>query len=263
MSSASAERLSARQQGPCPLRNAMRFWECRRAVRLLWLKMSSRRGLSRARHVGADDLVAASDLVFLPGQGVTLGVTVEHLGATMWTNSAGQYVATSGFDWGSTNTMQHNPLNAANAEQDADLSAVAAVNASGWPDYPVATVRPGALPLYLGEGGPLYAVPSPGLSRPWTPPRRPACRPASPRGLAAGRSSVLTSHPPVIATVRYSASGHGDRVDNRADQRVGAPASGHGRHPARGLQAAAGMPGTELRRSISGDAVRPFWPPLS
>ena len=136
----------------------MRFWECRRAVHLLWLKMSSRRGLSRARRVGADDLVAASDLVFLPGQGVTLGVTVEHLGATMWTSSAGQYVATGGFDWGSTYTMQHNPLNAANAEQDAYLSAVAAVNASGWPDYPVATIRPGAIPLYLGEGAPLYAA---------------------------------------------------------------------------------------------------------
>ena len=91
-------------------------------------------------------------------QAATLGVTVEHLGATMWTNIAGQYVATGGFDWGSTYTMQHNPLNAANAEQDAYLSAVAAVNASGWPYYPVATVRPGPLPLYLGEGAPLYAA---------------------------------------------------------------------------------------------------------
>ena len=54
--------------------------------------------------------------------------------------------------------MPHNPANAANAEQDAYLSAVAAVNASGWPNYPVATVRPGPLPLYLGEGAPLYAA---------------------------------------------------------------------------------------------------------
>jgi hypothetical protein len=88
----------------------------------------------------------------------TLGVTVEHLGATMWTNIAGQYVATGGFDWGATYTMRHDPLNPANAEQDAYLSAVAAVNASGWPDYPVATIRPGAIPLYLGEGAPLYAA---------------------------------------------------------------------------------------------------------
>ena len=88
----------------------------------------------------------------------TLGVTVEHLGATMWTDIAGQYVATGGFDWGATYTMPHDPLNPANAEQDAYLSAVAAVNASGWPDYPVAAIRPGALPLYLGEGAPLYAA---------------------------------------------------------------------------------------------------------
>jgi hypothetical protein len=93
-------------------------------------------------------------------QDATLGITVEHLGATMWTDIAGQYVATGGFDWGSTYTMQHNPLNAANAEQDAYLSAVAAVNARGWPSYPVATVRPAPppLPLYLGEGAPLYAA---------------------------------------------------------------------------------------------------------
>ena len=45
-----------------------------------------------------------------------------------------------------------------NAEQDAYLAAVAAVNASGWPDYPVATVRPGTLPAYFGEGSSLYAA---------------------------------------------------------------------------------------------------------
>jgi hypothetical protein len=91
-------------------------------------------------------------------QAAALGVTVEHLGATMWDNVAGQYVATGGFEWGTTYTMRRNPLNIANAEQDAYLSAVAAVNASGWPDYPVAAVRPGPIPLYLGEGAPLYAA---------------------------------------------------------------------------------------------------------
>ena len=91
-------------------------------------------------------------------QAAALGVTVEHLGATMWDNVAGQYVATGGFDWSTTYTMRRNPLNIANAEQDAYLSAVAAVNASGWPDYPVAAVRPGPIPLYLGEGAPLYAA---------------------------------------------------------------------------------------------------------
>jgi len=93
-------------------------------------------------------------------QATTLGVTVEHLGATRWGNVGGQYVATGGSDWGATYTMQRNQLNAADAEQDIYLSAVAAVNASGWPDYPVATIRPGTLPLplYLGEGAPLYAA---------------------------------------------------------------------------------------------------------
>ena len=55
--------------------------------------------------------------------------------------------------------MQRDIASPVNAEQDAYLAAVAAVNASGWPDYPVATVRPApALPLYLGEGAPLYAA---------------------------------------------------------------------------------------------------------
>lgn len=89
-------------------------------------------------------------------QAAPLGITVEHLGCTMWTDQAGQYVPTGGYDWGTTYTMQHNQANAANAEQSAYLNAVTAVNNSGWPDYPVATVRPGAIPLYLGEGAPLY-----------------------------------------------------------------------------------------------------------
>ena len=94
-------------------------------------------------------------------QAAALGVTVEHLGATMWTNDpvTGQYVPTGGFDWGTTYTMQRDITSPANAEQEAYLAAVAGVNGSGWPDYPVATVRPAtAFPLYLGEGAPLYAA---------------------------------------------------------------------------------------------------------
>jgi hypothetical protein len=93
-------------------------------------------------------------------QAATLGVTVEHLGATMWTNDpvTGQYVPTGGSEWGTTYTMQRDILSLVNAEQDAYLAAVAAVNASGWPDYPVATVRPGTIPLYVGEGSSLYAA---------------------------------------------------------------------------------------------------------
>ena len=93
-------------------------------------------------------------------QAATLGVTVEHLGATMWTNDpvTGQYVPTGGSEWGTTYTMQRDILSLVNAEQDAYLAAVAAVNASGWPDYPVATVRPGTIPFYVGEGSSLYAA---------------------------------------------------------------------------------------------------------
>jgi hypothetical protein len=94
-------------------------------------------------------------------QAATLGVTVEHLGATMWTNdpATGQYVPTGGFEWGTTYTMQRDILSLVNAEQDAYLAAVAAVNASGWPDYPVATVQPQpTFPLYVGEGSSLYAA---------------------------------------------------------------------------------------------------------
>jgi hypothetical protein len=93
-------------------------------------------------------------------QAAVLGVTVEHLGATMWTDDpvTGQYVPTGGSEWGATYTMQRDILSLVNAEQDAYLAAVAAVNASGWPDYPVATVRPGTLPAYFGEGSSLYAA---------------------------------------------------------------------------------------------------------
>ena len=63
-------------------------------------------------------------------QAATLGVTVKHLGATMWTNdpATGQYVPTGGFEWGTTYTMQRDITSPANAEQTAYLAAVTAVN---------------------------------------------------------------------------------------------------------------------------------------
>jgi len=93
-------------------------------------------------------------------QAAVLGVTAEHLGATMWTDDpeTGQYVPAGGSEWGATYTMQRNVLSLINAEKDAYLAAVRDVNASGWPDYPVATVRPGTLPAYFGEGSSLYAA---------------------------------------------------------------------------------------------------------
>jgi hypothetical protein len=93
-------------------------------------------------------------------QAAVLGVTVEHLGATMWTGDpeTGQYVPAGGSEWSTTYTMQRDIISPVNAEKDAYLAAVRAVNASGWPDYPVATVRPGAFPAYVGEGSSLYAA---------------------------------------------------------------------------------------------------------
>ena len=92
-------------------------------------------------------------------QAATLGVTVEHLGATMWTNDpvTGQYVPTGGSEWGTTYTMQRDITSPANAEQDAYLAAVAAVNRRAGRTIPWPPCGPPLpLPLYLGEGAPLY-----------------------------------------------------------------------------------------------------------
>ena len=93
-------------------------------------------------------------------QAAVLGVTAEHLGATMWTDDpeTGQYVPAGGSEWSTTYTVPRDVISPVNAEKDAYLAAVRAVNASGWPDYPVATVRPGAFPAYVGEGSSLYAA---------------------------------------------------------------------------------------------------------
>lgn len=87
------------------------------------------------------------------------GLTVEHLGCTMWTDdSSGHYAATGGYEWGTTYAAQKSgSTSATNLEQQAYLAAVRAVNAHGNVDRPVVTVLPGAVPLYLGEGAPLYA----------------------------------------------------------------------------------------------------------
>lgn len=88
------------------------------------------------------------------------GLTVEHLGCTQWDNSANPTVwaATGRCEWGATYTCQRQgSLATTNLEQQAYLHAVAAVNRAHWPDTPVATIVPGAAPIYLGEGAPLYA----------------------------------------------------------------------------------------------------------
>jgi hypothetical protein len=94
-------------------------------------------------------------------QSAVAGITVEHLGCTMWQNDpvTGTYAATGGYEWSTTYTAQrHDVLNIVNIEQNAYLSALTTVNHSGWPNFPTVTVLPGAFPLYLGEGAPLYAA---------------------------------------------------------------------------------------------------------
>lgn len=89
------------------------------------------------------------------------GLTVEHLGCTLWGNDpvTGAYGPLGGNDWGATYTCQRNgSLAPVNLEEQAYLAAVRDVNRSGQRNSPVATLRPGAVPLYLGEGAPLYAA---------------------------------------------------------------------------------------------------------
>lgn len=87
------------------------------------------------------------------------GLTVEHLGCTMWGNDlTGAYGPRGGYEWGATYACQKEgqPDVAANLEQQAYLDAVTQVNRSGYTDSPVVTLQP--TPLYLGEGAPLYAA---------------------------------------------------------------------------------------------------------
>jgi hypothetical protein len=90
-------------------------------------------------------------------QNALAGVTLEHLGCTMWADDVnGRYVPTGGYQWGATYTTQREgQLNLTNLEQETYLAAVRATNASGAIDLPAATVLP--TPLFVGEGAPLYA----------------------------------------------------------------------------------------------------------
>ena len=61
-------------------------------------------------------------------QAAVLGVTAEHLGATMWTDDpeTGRYGQAGGSEWGATYTMHRDVLRLVNAEKDAYLAAVRA-----------------------------------------------------------------------------------------------------------------------------------------
>jgi hypothetical protein len=87
-------------------------------------------------------------------QNALAGLTIEHLGCQRWTDINGQYAWTGAYEWGATYTTQRqgslNPIN-----QQAYLDAVWATNQSGAIARPVVTMLP--MPLFFGEGAPLYA----------------------------------------------------------------------------------------------------------
>jgi MYXO-CTERM domain-containing protein len=92
-------------------------------------------------------------------QNALAGLTMEHLGCTVWADNAnGRYAPAGGYEWGATYTTQkQGTVNKINFERQAYLAAVQDTNGSGDTAYPVVTVLPGALPVFFGEGAPLYA----------------------------------------------------------------------------------------------------------
>jgi hypothetical protein len=90
-------------------------------------------------------------------QNALTGLSMEHLGCTKWTDDTnGQYAPTGEYEWGATYTTQkEGSVNATNLQEQAYLAAVRATNSSGDTAHPVVTMLP--VPLYFGEGAPLYA----------------------------------------------------------------------------------------------------------
>ena len=85
------------------------------------------------------------------------GVTMEHLGCTMWADNAdGEYVATGGYEWGSTYTT---PRQGRSALLTTTSNRFISTHVGHEPlrrrRHPVVTMLPA--PLFFGEGAPLYA----------------------------------------------------------------------------------------------------------
>jgi hypothetical protein len=86
------------------------------------------------------------------------GLSIEHLGCRMWTDDAdGRYSPTGGYEWGATyTTWREGLVNGINLAERTYLDAVRATNRSGATAGRVATMLP--MPLFFGEGAPLYAA---------------------------------------------------------------------------------------------------------
>ncbi len=85
------------------------------------------------------------------------GLTMEHLGCRRWTDDAtGNYTWTGDYEWGATyTTRRHGSLNPGNLLERTYLDAVRSTNDSGAIAGSVVTMLP--MPLFFGEGAPLYA----------------------------------------------------------------------------------------------------------
>jgi hypothetical protein len=90
-------------------------------------------------------------------QKAVAGLTMEHLGCQSWADDDyGNYVFTGEYEWGATYTTQRQgSLSPFNLEQQAYLNALWTTNNSGDIAYPAVTMLP--VPLFFGEGAPLYA----------------------------------------------------------------------------------------------------------
>ena len=89
-------------------------------------------------------------------QNALAGLTMEHLGCRMWADNDGRYAATGDYEWGATYTTQkEGSVNAINLAEQTYLKAVRATNRSGATARPIVTTLP--MPLFFGEGAPLYA----------------------------------------------------------------------------------------------------------
>jgi hypothetical protein len=90
-------------------------------------------------------------------QKAVAGLTLEHLGCQMWADDDhGNYVFTGDYEWGATYTTQkEGSFSLSSLEQQAYLDALWTTNQSGAIAYPAVTMLP--VPLFFGEGAPLYA----------------------------------------------------------------------------------------------------------
>jgi hypothetical protein len=90
-------------------------------------------------------------------QNAVAGLTMEHLGCKRWADDDyGNYVFTGEYEWGATyTTRRQGSLSPINLEQQAYLKALWTTNNSGDIAYPAVTMLP--VPLFFGEGAPLYA----------------------------------------------------------------------------------------------------------